>query len=635
MEFSVKQEQNKNNRNAIFYMGNPYIKIIEEKIDEELNKYCVECGKENPEYISINNGIFLCMECAQNHFKFPKNVSEIIKNDRKSLTFDEIQPLLCGGNRSLLDFINKEFPKLSEFPPHILYRTEAMVYYRRNLQYLIKGGIPPVKPSLKNAYNITNYSQNFNYNSSNNLATENDYYTISNDRGLLGSNNNNYEYFYRSGNNFTKGRNIGNKNNNQYYDNKCANTICNEEINYNNFIIKTPSQVNFQNNNNIIIRNIDNNHNNNDLMYSPQTIKINFNKQNNEKTNDNKINQKLHNSTSGYLTNINEIYKKPRLILSPKNNQNCQEINLNNVNLNRNSSVDVIKKENHACRPKDLSEKGEIISLKIENSRNSACNSFNNTFSSTWKFKKMVKHLSHSTYNLNKKKTNNYVKKSNYVHKSLSQKAIKNDDNTFNRNKYYIIGQTESNICIPLRKIINNKRRNFGDKEELQTIPNKNTINIVNTKSFFNNNIIKKYIKNNDKASTEETNNYSEVESIPIKINLKKYEKIKTIDKSNLFASKSKKDLKHIDKNKFKNIPIKKEKIIKITTSQKENRKNEMNIETKNHLLKKCGISEKRIHVDLLKNINRNKNKTMEIKVKNVEKNNISLKNKNKIKNKK
>ena len=142
------------------YENNPYMQIIEKKLNDELNKFCVECGNENPEYISINNGIFICSECAQNHFNFPKNISRILKNNIKVLTLDEIQYLLCGGNRALLNFINNEFPKLSQFPPYILYRTQAMVYYRQNLNYLINGGIAPIKPNLKYAYKVSNFINN-------------------------------------------------------------------------------------------------------------------------------------------------------------------------------------------------------------------------------------------------------------------------------------------------------------------------------------------------------------------------------------------------------------------------------------------------------------------------------------------
>jgi hypothetical protein len=153
----------------------------------------------------------------------------------------------------------------------------------------------------------------------------------------------------------------------------------------------------------------------------------------------------------------------------------------------------------------------------------------------------------------------------------------------------------------------------------------------MNTKSFFNNNLVKNYLKNKEKTSAEET--YSEVESIPIKINLKKPKNSKDMDKSN-FYSKSKKDLRQIDKNKMKIIPIKKEKIIKISNNQKENRKNAININIRNNLGKKNGFSEKRIQVESLKNFNSNKNKTMEIKVKNAERNNFSLRNRIRMKNK-
>ena len=224
MKFAVT---NKESENKTIYMGNPYIKMIEEKLNEELNNYCVECGNEDPEYISINNGIFICGECVQNHFKFPKNISKIIKNNLKSLTLKEIQPLLCGGNKALLDFINNEFPKLSEFPPHILYRTQAMSYYRHFLQFLINGGVPPVKPSVKYAYKISNFYQN--YDSNNVMPSETNIYNNMRDEQIMENNINsigNFTNFYKTGNNFTYGRNIT-KNNMNYYNDRLVNTINN------------------------------------------------------------------------------------------------------------------------------------------------------------------------------------------------------------------------------------------------------------------------------------------------------------------------------------------------------------------------------------------------------------------------
>ena len=120
MEFSVKNESKRNNA---IYEGNPYIKIIKQKLNDKFNNYCVECRNENPEYLSINNGVFISIDCVQNRLRFPKSIIKIIKNNKNSHTLNEIQCLLFGGNKALLDFINNDFPKLSEFPPNILYRT--------------------------------------------------------------------------------------------------------------------------------------------------------------------------------------------------------------------------------------------------------------------------------------------------------------------------------------------------------------------------------------------------------------------------------------------------------------------------------------------------------------------------------
>ena len=135
-------------------------------------------------------------------------------------TLEEIQFLLCGGNRALLDFINNDFPKLSEFPPYILYRTQAMVYYRQNLNYLINGGIAPIKHSLKYAYKVSNFINNlqceFNNmkeNMSNNftMAENETFNTIQEGRKFLNNinNYNNFEnYASHSNYNFTKGTSI-------------------------------------------------------------------------------------------------------------------------------------------------------------------------------------------------------------------------------------------------------------------------------------------------------------------------------------------------------------------------------------------------------------------------------------------
>ena len=143
-----KIDKNLNERN------DDYIKMIKETLKDGSNDNCVECGANNPQYISINNSIFLCKDCILNHLQLPQEASTIIKNDLKILNVDEIQYIHNGGNKKLLDFINNEFPRLKEFPPQQLYNTKAMDYYRKNLKYLTEGGIKPIKPGIKEAYEL-------------------------------------------------------------------------------------------------------------------------------------------------------------------------------------------------------------------------------------------------------------------------------------------------------------------------------------------------------------------------------------------------------------------------------------------------------------------------------------------------
>ena len=134
------------------------IKIKKQKIKIILNvpknNECFECANLNPEFISLNNGIFICKKCIKNHINLPKSISNILKNDLNILTLKNIQYLCFGGNEKLKQFVQNEFPKLKKFEFHNVYKTYAMDYYRKYLEYLIEGGIKPNKPNKNKAYDL-------------------------------------------------------------------------------------------------------------------------------------------------------------------------------------------------------------------------------------------------------------------------------------------------------------------------------------------------------------------------------------------------------------------------------------------------------------------------------------------------
>ena len=155
----------KNKTTSLNAIKKQKIKVL---LKDPHNRECFECSNYNPEYISLNNGIFLCEKCIINHKNLPKSISNIVTNNLYNLTLNEIQYLCCGGNRKLKNFIKSEFPNLRKLSPEYFYQTYAMDYYRKCLDYLIEGGIKPTRPDTDKAYELLNqnivnkYSNNMN-----------------------------------------------------------------------------------------------------------------------------------------------------------------------------------------------------------------------------------------------------------------------------------------------------------------------------------------------------------------------------------------------------------------------------------------------------------------------------------------
>ena len=138
------------------------LRKIKEIKNNELNKECFDCGACYPEYISINNGVFICKDCINIHNKFPKQISNTLKNNLSSLNNKELEYMFLGGNQKLLEFVNYEYPQLHKFKVNILYQTKAMQYYRNYLNYLVNGGVKPIRPSEQiNAYELIDLNEEF------------------------------------------------------------------------------------------------------------------------------------------------------------------------------------------------------------------------------------------------------------------------------------------------------------------------------------------------------------------------------------------------------------------------------------------------------------------------------------------
>ena len=232
---AVKKRKNINeNKEKEKTYFNEKFEFIREISNEEMNKLCFDCRKKDPKFISINNAIFLCEECAQIHKTFPDNISFIIDNNLNLLSNNFLKYLFYGGNTNLDNFINYDYPGLQNYAPEILYRTQAMIYYREELKCKIEGKPFPTSPNDVMAYKIVSENGLINIREGNKFLTK----KISEDKirnkDIINNYYNNYNNTYNTYNNFNYNTQPDNLNHNNNNNNISNITYKSTKINNNN-----------------------------------------------------------------------------------------------------------------------------------------------------------------------------------------------------------------------------------------------------------------------------------------------------------------------------------------------------------------------------------------------------------------
>jgi hypothetical protein len=141
------------------------INIIQKILSERTNYFCFDCGRQINElnYFDLKNAIFLCYNCAIQHQKYPKEISEVVTGNLKALNQSYLMSLYYGGNKNLIDFIRSNYPLLEKKGRKNIYTTKALDYYRKLIYAKINNFREPCKPRILDGYNSI-YSEKSNYN---------------------------------------------------------------------------------------------------------------------------------------------------------------------------------------------------------------------------------------------------------------------------------------------------------------------------------------------------------------------------------------------------------------------------------------------------------------------------------------
>lgn len=102
-------------------------------LQNEANRKCVDCNTPFPKWVSVNNAVFLCSECAKYHKTLSPEISIIKSLETDNFSEEEITLLKIGGNERFLNLMS-EYQISQEDNKEFKYFFKLCEYYRMLLQ---------------------------------------------------------------------------------------------------------------------------------------------------------------------------------------------------------------------------------------------------------------------------------------------------------------------------------------------------------------------------------------------------------------------------------------------------------------------------------------------------------------------
>ena len=132
------------------------------------NQQCFDCGKTPAQWASVNNAVYLCINCSGLHRGYGVNISYI-----RSITLDtwnenQINLMKFGGNKNLRELLELYDIDKNKVDKNILYNSKIMDFYRKYLKKKANNEdndekAPSKEDALKTInFNLNNINENYN-----------------------------------------------------------------------------------------------------------------------------------------------------------------------------------------------------------------------------------------------------------------------------------------------------------------------------------------------------------------------------------------------------------------------------------------------------------------------------------------
>ena len=122
----------------------------------EYNNKCFDCNNKSITHVSINNGIFLCEQCAEKHKRLGKIISNIIPiNEEDNWNETKVKYLEKGGNKRLISLLSDTYNiDKNLLNNEELYKSNLLSYYRKLIKAEVNNEPPPSEIKFENALDI-------------------------------------------------------------------------------------------------------------------------------------------------------------------------------------------------------------------------------------------------------------------------------------------------------------------------------------------------------------------------------------------------------------------------------------------------------------------------------------------------